>query len=189
MTVKPMRSFGGLILLAGIGVALFLYMPAPVDSGASFDRRQHIAVSRSARLPPAKFALISRLGSFSPPIALSTAAKNGPRLATAASVPPSQPPQAAIASDAHTAWQTSAVSAATPAPTELTPRDPDARYRLVVDIQQRLRRAGCYWGRIDGSWGHATKDAMKEFADRVNATLPLDQPDYILFTLMQSHSD
>jgi hypothetical protein len=52
-----------------------------------------------------------------------------------------------------------------------------------------LRRAGCYWGRIDGSWGFATKDAMKEFTDRVNAALPLDQPDYVQLTLIQSHGD
>ena len=30
---------------------------------------------------------------------------------------------------------------------------------------------------------------MKEFTDRVNATLPLDQPDYVQLTLIQSHSD
>jgi hypothetical protein len=189
MPVKSMHSLGGITLLAGIGVALFLYLPAPVDSGASLNRLQRVAVSRSARLPPAKFPPVSRLGSFSPTVALSTpAARRGPRRATAASAPVPQSAQAAIASDAQTGWQTTVVSAATPAPTELTPRDPDARYKLVLDIQQQLRRAGCYWGRIDGSWGYATKDAMKEFTDRVNATLPLDQPDYVQLTLIQSQS-
>ena len=62
-----MRSLGGFILLAGIGVALFVYLPAPVDSGASLDRLQRVAASRSAQLPPAKFTPVSRLGSFSPP--------------------------------------------------------------------------------------------------------------------------
>ena len=99
------------------------------------------------------------------------------------------PVQAPIASDAQTGWQTTVVSAATPAPPELTPRDPDARYRLVVDIQQQLRRVGCYWGRTDGSWGIGTKDALKDFTNRVNATLPLDEPDYVQLTLIQSHSD
>ncbi len=180
-----MRSLGGFILLAGIGVALFVYLPAPVDSGASFHRLQRVATS----LPPAKFTPASGLGSFSPSVALSMPARRGPHLATAAPAPAPQPAQAPIASDAQTGWQTTVVSAATPAPTELTPRDPDARYKLVLDIQQQLRRVGCYWGRIDGSWGYATKDAMKEFTDRVNATLPLDQPDYVQLTLIQSHSD
>ena len=189
-----MRSLGGFILLAGIGVALFVYLPAPVDSGASLHRLQRVATSRSTQLPPAKFTSASGLGSFSPPVALSMpAARSGPRLAslgtTVAPAPAPQPARAPISSDAQTGWQTTVVSAATPAPTELTPRDPDARYKLVLDIQQQLRRAGCYWGRIDGSWGYATKDAMKEFTDRVNATLPLDQPDYVQLTLIQSHSD
>jgi hypothetical protein len=180
-----MRSLGGFILLAGIGVALFVYLPAPVDSGASFHRLQRVATS----LPPAKFTPASGLGSFSPSVALSMPARRGPHLATAAPAPAPQPAQAPIASDTQTGWQTTVVSAATPAPTELAPRDPDARYKLVLEIQQQLRRVGCYWGRIDGSWGYATKDAMKEFTDRVNATLPLDQPDYVQLTLIQSHSD
>ena len=78
---------------------------------------------------------------------------------------------------------------ATPQPTTLAPNDPEARYKLVLDIQQQLRRVGCYPGRMDGSWGIGTKDAMKEFTNRVNATLPLDEPDYVQLTLIQSHSD
>jgi hypothetical protein len=85
-------------------------------------------------------------------------------------------------------WQT-IVSTTTPAPVELTPRDPRARYELVVEIQRELRRVGCYGGRLDGSWKNGLKTAMKEFTDRVNATLPLDQPDYIQLTLIQSQRD
>jgi hypothetical protein len=68
------------------------------------------------------------------------------------------------------------------------PRDPDGRYKLVLDIQQQLRRVGCYWGGMDGSWGIATKGAMKEFTVRVNATLPLDEPDYVQLALIQSNA-
>ena len=32
-----MRSLGGFVLLSGIGVALFVYLPAPVDRGSSLD--------------------------------------------------------------------------------------------------------------------------------------------------------
>jgi len=183
-----MRSVGGFILLAGIGVALFLYMPAPVDSGASRNSLQRLAFSGSAWLYPAKLAPVSRLGSFSPSVVLSAPVRRGPHLAglETTAAPASQPP---IVNDAQTSWRTTVVSTATLAPTELAPRDADARYELVLDIQQQLRHAGCYWGRLDGSWGYATKDAMKEFTDRVNATLPLDEPDYVQLTLIQSRSD
>ena len=59
----------------------------------------------------------------------------------------------------------------------------------MLDIQQQLKRVGCYWGRIDGSWGLAIKDAMKDFTDRVNAALPFDEPDYVQLTLIQSHAE
>ena len=65
-----MRGLGGLILLTGIGVALFVYLPTPVDSGASLDRLQGIVASRFAQLPRSKVT-VSRLGAFSPSIALS----------------------------------------------------------------------------------------------------------------------
>ena len=185
-----MRGFGGLILLTGIGVALFVYLPTPIESGATLDRLQRIVASRFAQLPPTKVTRVSRLGAFSPSIALSMPARSEPRPAgletTAVPTPVSEPSQAPIASE--TGWQT-IVSTTTPAPVELTPRDPSARYKLVVEIQRELRRVGCYGGRLDGSWKNGLKTAMKEFTDRVNATLPLDQPDYIQLTLIQSQPD
>ena len=187
-----MRNLGGLTLLTGIGVALFVYLPTPVDSAASLDRLQRIVASRSAQLPRAKVTVVSRLGAFSPSIALSMPAQSQPRHAgretTAAPAPVSAPSQVPIARDAQMGWKT-IVSPTTPAPLELTPRDPSARYKLVLEIQQELRRVGCYWGRMDGSWEYAIKNAMKEFTDRVNATLPLDQPDYIQLALIQSQRD
>jgi hypothetical protein len=172
-----------------VRLALFVYLPAPVDSGTSLDQMQRIATSRAAQLPPAKFTPVSRLTSFSPSIALRMPARRGPRFASLESTAAPAPAQAPIASDAQTGWQTTVVSAATPAPTEFAQRDPDARYKLIFDIQQQLRRVGCYWDRMDGSWGFATKDAMKEFTDRVNATLPLEEPDDVQLALIQSHSD
>ena len=78
--LKSMRSLGGFILLAGIGVALFVYLPAPVDSGASLHRLQRVATSRSSQLPPAKFTPASGLGSFSPSVALSMPARGAGRV-------------------------------------------------------------------------------------------------------------
>jgi hypothetical protein len=70
--------------------------------------------------------------------------------------------------------------------TSLKPGDSDARAQLVRDIQYELKRVGCYSGEVHGSWNPGTKHAMKLFTDRVNATLPLEEPDYILLTLVQN---
>jgi hypothetical protein len=58
-----------------------------------------------------------------------------------------------------------------------------------VDLQEQLKRVGCYYGRIDGSWGPGSKYAMQSFMERVNAALPSDKPDYMLLTLLKSQSN
>ena len=45
----------------------------------------------------------------------------------------------------------------------LDPTDPESRYKLVVDIQQQLKRVGCYWGRANGAWNNNTREAMHSF--------------------------
>jgi hypothetical protein len=72
--------------------------------------------------------------------------------------------------------------------TSLRPGDPDARAQLVRDIQYELKRVGCYNGEVHGAWNTGTKHAMKLFTDRVNATLPLEEPDYVLLTLVQNEN-
>lgn len=67
------------------------------------------------------------------------------------------------------------------------PGDDVARAQLVRDIQYELRRVGCYDGELNGWWSSNTKRAMKSFTDRVNATLPIDEADYILLSLVQGH--
>lgn len=64
----------------------------------------------------------------------------------------------------------------------------DPRQRLARSIQIELARVGCYSGAIDGDWSPDTRKAMKAFNDRVNATLPIAHPDYILLTLLQGHA-
>jgi hypothetical protein len=65
-----------------------------------------------------------------------------------------------------------------------TPLDKDG---LTREIQRQLRRAGCYGGAITGVWSPAVRQAMKAFTDRVNAALPVEQPDQILLALVQNH--
>jgi hypothetical protein len=64
----------------------------------------------------------------------------------------------------------------------------DARRRLAQAIQTELRRVGCYHGSVDGDWDGDTRKAMKAFNDRVNASLPVTQPDYVLLVLLQGHT-
>lgn len=84
-------------------------------------------------------------------------------------------------------------AAAAPAPTPakrsgaVRPDNTDARYRLAMDLQKELKRVGCYDGEINGVWGVTSKRAMTSFTARVNATLPIEDPDYILLALIQNH--
>src|SRR5436190_23656182 len=76
-------------------------------------------------------------------------------------------------------------SAAPPRATSI-PRDRDT---LARELQKELRRVGCYEGELNGVWTPLTRRAMKAFTDRVNATLPVDEPDAILFAMVQGHQD
>jgi hypothetical protein len=66
------------------------------------------------------------------------------------------------------------------------PRDLD---ELTRSLQRELRRVGCYAGAINGAWTVSTRTAMKAFTDRVNARLPMAQPDHILLALVRGHRD
>lgn len=63
-----------------------------------------------------------------------------------------------------------------------------SRDELVRSLQRELKRVGCYHGDVDGSWGAGSRRAMGTFTDRVNASLPIDQPDFILLTLLKSQT-
>jgi hypothetical protein len=69
------------------------------------------------------------------------------------------------------------------------PGDARTRFEIARDLQTELKRAGCYGGEINGVWTTSTKRAMAAFVDRANAQLPIDTPDFILLSLVQSHSD
>jgi hypothetical protein len=64
----------------------------------------------------------------------------------------------------------------------------DNRGSLAFDLQRELARVGCYGGEINGAWTATTRQAMKTFLDRVNATLPIGQPDPVHLALVQSQA-
>lgn len=61
------------------------------------------------------------------------------------------------------------------------------RAALVRELQKELIRVGCYDGEISGVWTTSSRRAMRDFTDRVNARLPIDEPDLILLSLVQGH--
>jgi len=75
---------------------------------------------------------------------------------------------------------------AAPSRAAAIPRDRDS---LARELQKELRRVGCYEGELNGVWTPATRRAMKTFTDRVNATLPVDEPDAVLYVMVQSQQE
>jgi len=59
------------------------------------------------------------------------------------------------------------------------------RLSLAHELQGELQRVGCYAGTIDGAWTPLTQKAMKAFMERVNARLPVEEPDYVLLALVR----
>jgi len=63
------------------------------------------------------------------------------------------------------------------------------RASLTRELQRELKRVGCYDGEISGVWTQSTRNAMRAFTGRINATLPFEEPDGILLALAQGHKD
>jgi hypothetical protein len=69
------------------------------------------------------------------------------------------------------------------------PIDPADRAALARALQRELKRVGCYQGEITSVWTPSSRMAMKAFNERVNATLPVDNPDPVLLSLVQGYRD
>lgn len=66
------------------------------------------------------------------------------------------------------------------------PKDRDA---LTRELQKELRRVGCYEGDISGAWSESTRRAMKTFIERMNARLPTEEPDAVLYALVKGQDE
>jgi hypothetical protein len=102
-------------------------------------------------------------------------------VAPAAPVPTAPAPKSSSASP----WQAPVSGSAL---SSTKPGDASARYELVRSVQKELKRAGCYHGEAHGSWTGSSKRALKAFMERANASLPVDDPDYVQLSLLQSKS-
>ena len=59
---------------------------------------------------------------------------------------------------------------------------------LTREIQLQLKRVGCYRGDVTGVWTPAVRQAMRDFTERANASLPVEGPDPVLLAMLQSHT-
>ena len=182
------------LVAAGIGSAAYLLPEQPIGD-ASRDQ----ATGRRSAQATAPAPIATALGTqaeprvFSPGSPLiSPQSTRIPAAAPGSNVVPNTAAAASV--PAHAATLDALASApgnvaATPARrlSSSRPADGDARQELVRDLQRELKRVGCYDGEINGAWTASSKRAMAAFTERVNATLPLDEPDYILLTLVQGH--
>jgi hypothetical protein len=68
------------------------------------------------------------------------------------------------------------------------PRSSVSKDRATIgrQLQTELKRVGCYDGDLNGAWTRSTREAMRTFLDRVNARLPIDEPDGVLLALVQA---
>jgi len=57
---------------------------------------------------------------------------------------------------------------------------------LARTAQQELYRLGCYNEQINGVWTPHSRSAAQKFLSRVNARLPIEQPDDALIALLRS---
>lgn len=189
-----MRSvFGGLLVLIGIGMAV-LWMPGH-DGEQQLAVVTEIATQGIARVARTEAASSARqtvpvARTFSPQTPLLSQdpapAQSAPAVRTAST---STPLEAVVMAANSVVMQSSPSNAGGAARfAGLRPTDDTSRAELVRSMQRELKRVGCYHGDTTGDWGTTSKRALDQFMERVNATLPHEEPDYILLTLLQGHT-
>jgi hypothetical protein len=189
-----------LVLVASaVGVGLFVLIQPEHDVSEPTAAGRPLADREAQPIVPAVSPELRR--TFAPPTqfaAPSAEAEGGPAAngkadgaAPLAVSPGAASPPVPAKRSAPSTWTT--VVTANPGAAARTRPAPHAdagaaRYELARDLQRELKRAGCYYGEIDGDWGPGSKRAMTEFADRVNAALPIEEPDVVLLALLQAHA-
>lgn len=185
-----MQKLSGLLLvLAGTALGTYYYLPPAVDSEERLAEVTRISAAPDrARQTDRNFAPPVELTAIKPPAAAAQAGAARTAAATAAAGPQAGP--ADQAKPTAGGWTTVVTAESEPQGrlTSSKPGDRETRAQLARDLQRELKRVGCYSGEINGAWTPTTKRAMGAFMDRVNASLPMEEPDYILLTLVQGHA-
>lgn len=173
------KASGVLLVLAGLGLTAYIASPTskpPVSSNDDFDfqltqptlGKTDFTANRSSA--PAASATPSLLRA---PAVDGTQAQPGLSTSSVVTVSPRNGPNLRLA-----------VAPAPKAGVLATDRT-----QLARELQKELRRVGCYEGEIHGAWTTSTKRAMKTFTERVNASLPVEEPDQVLLSLLHGQPD
>ena len=177
------RLSGLLLILAGVSLGAYTFLPAPFDSQQSLREITRISAApdrqgRTRWLQSDDDAI--ETGSVSPATRETIVEKRAAAKAVTApaSDRPAQTWSAIVMADGSQQARINSPK----------PDDSETRRQLTRDLQTELKRVGCYGGPISGSWTQSTRRAMSAFMEQVNASLPIDEPDYILLTLVQGHS-
>ncbi len=165
------RAIGVTLILTGVGLASSLLLPI----GSDADPAVYVPAGEKVGLGPgprlASMTLVDPPASGGAPVTGSSARSAGPRAKHSAPIVVTVPRRTE--------------------PTHVVPynlsRTPPDPVTLTRDLQRELRRVGCYGGELNGAWTATTRKAMKAFTERVNATLPVDDPDQILLALVRAH--
>ena len=180
------KASGVLLVMAGLSLTAYLAMPTskpPVSGNDDFDFR----LSQSAPAPaPGKVdATPERLSPRAPIAPLTAALPQAPAATVADGNQGSLSVPAVVTVSPHN--RPSLRLAVAPPPKAGVPATD--RTQLARELQKELRRVGCYDGEIHGAWTTSSKRAMKAFTERVNASLPVEEPDQVLLSLLHGQPD
>lgn len=196
-----MRGFFSLLLLSACAFfAAYSYFSPPTDREAKLSEITRILAMRAQEAPEGARSYASEgFRSYAPSVAAPAPQQpanrepretsrpqlvSGPARVWRATAAEKQPEERSWSAVVTT--EPSASSSPLSRLKSLKPSNDSARYELVRDLQKELKRVGCYGGEISGSWGAGSKRAMAAFTERVNATLPVEEPDYVLLALVQA---
>lgn len=181
-----MQRLGGLLLIvSGLSLGTYTFLPPPQDSEQTLREITRISAAPDRVKPhdQGRLVWVEPVVTAAVPVPVpAVRPKAAPAPSSGASSKPNE-------DDRQLDGWTAVVTASTSQKpmTSSQPGDDATRSRLTRDLQLSLQKLGCYAGEINGAWTPSTKRAMSNFLERVNASLPVHQPDYILLTMVQSH--
>ncbi len=188
-----MRSILGLLLmLLGLGVGVHAYFPDTLEKHVHFTKVSRILTPTSHRtLDTNAIEPVARTFSPGHNMAKIDPAEHGAKVST---VSQSNSPILNSAPkivrtdgwDAKVVRRPAAITGGSSRSLDGRELSGSERWRLVRDLQTELRRVGCYSGKLDGSWGAGSKYAIRAFLQNLNSTLPTDQPDHFMLSLLRS---
>lgn len=184
-----MRSLFGLFLLAaGLSIGAYSYFPDAMEDHVRLGQLSRIITPVSSSK---NASAQGQLRSFSPSSPLfaqsSTDAVEHGVTPTRNDGPPTVLARQDLVRPAAGIAVTSPASLIETGTTYAIHSSPHARFTRIVEVQEELKRVGCYDGYLDGDWGPASKRAMQAFVRKVNASLPIEEPNEILLALLKAH--